>query len=48
MPFLFKKMENKKVKEALSGGLYQWWEDIRKGRRRMNMVEYYILMKMGK
>jgi hypothetical protein len=28
----FSEMENRKVKQVLSGGWYQWgWEDIRKG-----------------
>jgi hypothetical protein len=29
----------------LSGGWYQWEEeDVRKGCKRMNMVEYYVLV----
>jgi hypothetical protein len=42
---LFSKTENRKVKQVLSGVWYQWeGEDIRKGCRRVNMVEYYVLM----
>jgi hypothetical protein len=43
-------MENRKVKQVLSGGWHQWeGKDIRKGYRRMNMVEYYVsCMKMEK
>jgi hypothetical protein len=38
-------MENRKVKQVLSRGWYQWeGEDIRKGCRRVNVVEYYVLM----
>jgi hypothetical protein len=37
---LFKKMGNRKVKHVLSGGWYEWeGEDIRKGFRRVNVVE---------
>jgi hypothetical protein len=38
-------MENRKVKQVLSGVWYQWEaEAVRKGCRRVNMVEYYVLM----
>jgi hypothetical protein len=38
-------MESRKVKQVLSGVWHQWeGEDIRKGCRRVNMVEYYILV----
>jgi hypothetical protein len=41
----FPKTENRKVKQVLSGGWHQWeGEDVRKGCRRVNMVEYYVLM----
>jgi hypothetical protein len=42
--YLFSKTENRKVKQILSGGWHQQkGEDIRKGCRRVNMVEYYVL-----
>jgi hypothetical protein len=38
----FSKTENRKVKQVLFGGWYQWEEeDIS---RRVNVVEYYVLM----
>jgi hypothetical protein len=39
-------MEDRKVKQVLSGGWYHQKEeeDIRKGCRRVNMVEYDVLM----
>jgi hypothetical protein len=42
----FSKMEDRKVKQVLSGGWYHQKEeeDIRKGCRRVNMVEYDVLM----
>jgi hypothetical protein len=40
MPLKKKTKQNRKVKEVLSGSWYQWeGEDIRKGCRRVNMVE---------
>jgi hypothetical protein len=42
---LFRKTEDRKINQVLSGGWPQWeGEDIRKGCKRMNMVEYYALM----
>jgi hypothetical protein len=42
---LFSKAEDRKVKQVLTGGWHQWeGEDIRKGCRRVNMVEYYALV----
>jgi hypothetical protein len=39
------KTEDRKVKQILSGGWHHWeGEDIRKGCKRVNMVEYYALM----
>jgi hypothetical protein len=41
----FKNRQKRMVKQILSGDWYQWeGEDIRKGWRRVNMVEYYVLM----
>jgi hypothetical protein len=38
----FSKMEARKVKQVLSGGWYQWaGEDVRKGHRRVNVVEIF-------
>jgi hypothetical protein len=38
-------METRKVKQVLSWGWHQWeGENIRKGCRSVNMVEYYVLM----
>jgi hypothetical protein len=41
MSFFFSKTENKKAKQVLSGGLVPvgGWEDLRKGCRRVSMVE---------
>jgi hypothetical protein len=37
-------MENRKIKQFLSGGWYQWeGEEIRKGYRRVNMVKILCL-----
>jgi hypothetical protein len=36
-------LENRKVKQVLSGGWQQWdGEEIRKGCTRENMMEYYV------
>jgi hypothetical protein len=44
LSFFLPKIEDRKVKQVLSGGWHQWeGEDIRKGCRRVNMVEYYVL-----
>jgi hypothetical protein len=41
----FFKNGDQKVKQVLSGSWYQWdGEDIRKGCRRVTMVEYSVLM----
>jgi hypothetical protein len=38
-------MKDKKVNQVLSGGWYQWeGEDIRKGYRRVNIMNSYIKM----
>jgi hypothetical protein len=40
----FKKMEDRKVKQVLSRGRYQWeGKDIRKGCKRVNMLEIHAL-----
>jgi hypothetical protein len=39
----FAKTENR-TEQVLSGGWHQWEEDIRKGCRGVDMVEYYVLM----
>jgi hypothetical protein len=42
---LFSKTKDRKAKQNLSEGWYQWeGEDKRKGCRRENVVEYYVLM----
>jgi hypothetical protein len=41
----FSKTEGRKVKQVFSGSWYQWeGKDIRKGCRRMNIVEIFVLM----
>jgi hypothetical protein len=43
-------MEDRKVKQVLYGGWYQWEGDNRrKGYKKMNIMKYYVLiMKMKK
>jgi hypothetical protein len=41
----FSKTENRQAKQVLPGGWHQWeGENIRKGCRGVDMVEYYVLM----